>query len=183
MKNAILLMIAITMCLMGCAVSQQVDINHQEKWIREANHHLLGREVTVETIDGREHEGRCMSLSSGTLLLREGTQVPILSLRLDKVKMIKPERNIGSPVAGFLGGAIGGALLGAAVGAGSASEFDAVGAAAEGAIYGAVIGGLSIGLIGGITSAVTDYELSSNIKQTSYVASSPFPPALPKRTR
>lgn len=168
-SRRLLLSAGIAYVLMGCAVTHEVDLNQRAKWIFAAQRDLLSREVTVRTVDGRTESGKLISLYSGSLLLRKDSPGPLLSIPLDSTKLIQPERNVGTPLLGFLGGAVAGIFIGSLVGAGSSGQENPATAhdwfvpkAADGAFAGALIGGIAFATVAGLTTAVTDYQITSS---------------------
>jgi hypothetical protein len=169
--RTLLLIGGVAFFFMGCAVTHQVDLNEQGKWINGAQRDLLSRQVTVRTVDGRTESGKLIALYSGSLLLRKDSPSPLLSIPLDSVKLIQPARNVGTPLAGFFGGVLVGGFIGALVGAGSSGQENPatmdewlvpLEKTADGALTGALLGGITLASVAGLTSAVTDYEITSS---------------------
>ncbi len=105
--------------------------------------------VSVNTPGSQRVEGRLVSLSPDTVVLRSPTTalaIPLSDLSLLEVKRRSGGSFMKSVAFGLLGGVLGGAILGAA--SGNTNTGDGILTAGDKAVIGSVLGG-AVGLIGG----------------------------------
>jgi hypothetical protein len=164
MKTTMLALFLILVMASGCSTMRQVDMDHPDRWMADAQHDLLKKNVTLTMVDGTVAEGTLIKLNADSLSLQgENDQIPRIE-PLNRVQSIHPSRQVLPVIGGFFGGALVGGVIGSQIGASSEKPtletlgFNTFAATAGGMVVGWVLGAAagSVGI--GLLTSVTDYD-------------------------
>ncbi len=165
MKTMVLLSFWMLLCVSGCSVLHQVDLDQRDQWLAGAQKDLLGNDARVVTTDGKMLEGKIVRLTVDSVWVQAEPDNTETGNALIRVSLIQQPRQVFPAIGGLLGGALVGAIVG--TGFGTASEppradmlgFNTVASGLNGMMIGAMVGGVA-GVVGlGLATAADDYQI------------------------